>query len=163
MAGFINQPRLEIEIIDDTWAEIRANFDVDWNVPPRADDFHRIVVEVWGEDDGIVGGEGFIGDEEDVSDGTFDTQGDDQLLNFITSSFYPLRGRVLTVTGIERVQRIKLDEDKGWGIISRLRRRRDRDEIYVVGRLEVLRPRSSSGWVQVGDKSKKSNVVTGRF
>ena len=164
MAGFSSQPRLEIELIDDTWAELRTYFEVDWNMAPRIDDFHRIAVEVWGEDKGIAGGEGFIGDRENISDGTFDTQGNDRLFEFVTSSFYQLSGRpVINVTGIERVQRIRLDEDKGWGLIKRARNRRDVDEIYVIGRMQVIQPRSSSGWRQVGSDSERSNVVKGKF
>jgi hypothetical protein len=162
MADIVNQPRLEIPIIDDTWAEIRAYFDIDWNAGAPIDDFHRILVEVYGEDDGIAGGEGFVGDREEISDGIFDTQGDDYLLNFPTLQFYPLRGRILTVTAIQRVQRNTLDEDKGWGVIKRLRKRRDKDEIYVRGRLEVRNTSSFRGWRYLS-QSQKSNVVKERF
>lgn len=149
MAGIINQPRLAINIIDDDWAEIRAEFEIDWTANPR-DDLHRIQIEVWGNDSPLR---------------------DDRLAaaDFQTPSFYRLRGRdSFTITGVQQVQRILLDEDKPWGAISRLRRSRDRDEIYVVGFLEVLVPRTSSTgtrlvWTQLGDKSRKSNVVTGRF
>ena len=55
MAILINTPRLEINIIDDMWAEIRAIFDVDWTVN-RIDDHHRIVIEILGQDDGFAGG-----------------------------------------------------------------------------------------------------------
>ncbi|WP_338441649.1 hypothetical protein VZG28_14110 [Synechococcus elongatus IITB4] len=149
MAGIINKPRLEIEIIDETWAEIRATFEIDWNINP-IDDLHRIRVEVWGDDSPLR---------------------DDRLAaaDYETPTFYRLSGHdVFTITGTQRVLRALLDEDKGRGVFPRPRNRRDIDEVYVVGYLQVLSPRTSATgtrlvWTQLGDKSKKSNVISGTF
>ena len=166
MATLINTPRLEIDVIDDTWAEIRASFDVDWN-ENRVDSLHRVVISIRGRDEGAFGGEGPVGDRARIGSGEFINSSDEDYLDTMYSMPFNRSGRnPITVTTIQRIQRDALDEDKGWGLIKRKRRKRDKDEVYVQGRLQRIVDNITTGrpgWRYYGGKSIRSNIVTGRF
>lgn len=126
-------PRLDIEILNDEFARLTVRQDFDWSATDstRA----RLVAFVMGEDGGFRFGDDFLG-------------------GFLSVPVTPERSS-LTFSNV--MPRDALDEDKGRGAIRRARRRRDRDEIYVMIRAESL----DGGRVAPIERDRKSNVVTG--
>lgn len=163
-------PTLGVRLDDEEMATISTTFRIVWGVPVDVDrgiDFlsHRIRIEVWGYD----GGGGIVRGER---------RGDDLLFTFFSSPFESPTPLIETST---RVARDVLDEDKPRGVRNRRQARTDRDEIYVIGGLEVFgRFRTSSGifdrpqppdrpgilpprWERYADSSPRSEILSAQF
>lgn len=108
-----SDPQLEIELVDDTFADLTISQPLDWTGVEN--DRGRLLVRVWGEDGGF--------------------RGADDFLDLYHTAAFSRGEREFVATA--RLPRSELNEDIGRGAIRRARRRRDKDEIYVKVQAEV--------------------------
>lgn len=162
-------PPFGVELLNDHDARLRASFQIEWGIARDVERGfealpHRLLVQVWGSDDGLrIHGE---------------SGGDDLLTTVLSPQF----GSGTAPIEIQQVvDRHVLDEDSPRGALARRRRRTDTDEIYVRANIQVFgsfrtatgifdRPQDPAEagilppeWLNFRGSGRRSAIIAARF